>query len=121
MNEGTAMALFFILIIGGIVGLIYYVVHTRHKEKIMLIEKGADAKLFQTEPRKKNYFFAVIVGIIFICLALGILLGAIFSSIAYNSDWISHEDNPLPYFTSIFLMIGVGFLASFYASKKLNG
>ena len=121
MNEGTAIALFFILIVGGIVGLIYYVIHTKHKERVMLIEKGADAKLFQVEPRKKNYFFTVIIGIVFVCLALGFTLGAIFSVMAYDFGWIRHQDNPLPYFTAIFLMIGVGFLASFYASKKLNG
>lgn len=120
MNEATGIIMFFVFVIGGTVGLIYYVIFTRHKEKMVLIEKGADPKLFQTEPRKKNYFYTVIIGIIFICLALGILLGTLFSSVAYNWGWIRHNDNPTPYFVGIFLMIGVGFLASFFASKKLN-
>lgn len=120
MDGGLVAALFFVFSIGGTVGLVYYYFHTRHKERVLLIEKGADAKLFQAEPRKRNYFFAVVIGIVFICLALGIVLGAIFASIAYDYGWVRHDGNPLPYFTSVFLMIGVGFLVSYYAGKKLN-
>lgn len=120
MDGGLVAALFFVFSIGGTVGLVYYHYHTRHKERVLLIEKGADAKLFQTEPRKRNYFFSVVIGILFICLSLGILLGFIFSNMAHDWGWIRHNDNPMPYFVGIFLMIGVGFLLSFFASKKLN-
>lgn len=120
MDGGLVAALFFVFSIGGTVGLVYYYYHTRHKERMMLIEKGADAKLFQTEPKKKNYFYTVVLGIVFMSIAIGILLGFVFSNLAYNWGWIRHGENPLPYFVGIFLMIGVGFIASFFASKKLN-
>lgn len=120
MDGALVAALFFTFSITGTVGLIYYYYHTRHKERMMLIEKGADAKLFKTEPKKKNYFFTIVVGIVFICLGLGIVLGFVFSGAAYSLGWIHHDGNPLPYFTGIFIMIGLGFLASYFASKKLN-
>ena len=121
MSEATGIIMFFIFVIGGTVGLIYYGIFTRHKEKMILIEKGADPKLFQTEPRKKGYFYTVIIGIEFVCLSMGIGLGFVFDNVMYNWGWVSYRgDHPAPYFMSIFLMIGVGFLLSFYASKKLN-
>ncbi|WP_420385046.1 DUF6249 domain-containing protein [Roseivirga sp.] len=120
MDGALVAALFFTFSITGTVGLIYYYYHTRHKERMMLIEKGADAKLFKTEPRKRNYFFTVVMGIVFICLGLGIVLGSVFASVAYDMGWIRHDGNPMPYFTAIFIMIGVGFLVSYFASQKLN-
>ena len=120
MDGSIAAALFFIIGIGGTVGLIYYYYHTRHKERMFLIEKDAEAKLFQEEPKKRNYFFTVILGILFVSLALGILLGFIFSNLAYKWGWIRVDDNPVVYFMGVFLMLGLGFLASFFAERKLN-
>lgn len=120
MDGGLVTALFFVFSIGGTVGLVYYYYHTRHKERMMLIEKGADAKLFQTEPKKKNYFFTIVLGIVFISIGTGIILGFALSSLVHEWGWSRHSGEPLPYFVSIFLTIGAGFIASFFASKKLN-
>lgn len=121
MDGNLVAALFFIFSIGGTVGLIYYYYHTRHKERMMLIEKGADASLFQSKPKnKRNYFFTVVLGILFLSIALGIFAGFIFSNLAEGWGWISNDDNPLPYFIGVLMMIGIGFITSFFASKKLN-
>ena len=117
MDGEVAVALFFISFFGFIFGVVYYFLMTRHKERMSLIENGADAKLFQTEPRKKNYFFSMMVGIVFICLALGIAIGAVLDQYVFTDYY--HDDNPAPYFTSIFFFIGVGFVSSFFLSKKL--
>ena len=120
MDGSIAAALFFIIGLGGTVGLIYYYYHTRHKERMMLIEKDTEAKLFQEEPKKRNYFFTVILGILFISIALGIFLGFIFANLAYEWGWVRKSNNPVAYFIGVFLMIGIGFLCSFFAGKKLN-
>ena len=119
MHQGTAFALFFTSLVAGTVGLIYYTIHTRHKEKLMLIEKGADAKLFQTEPRKKNYFFTILLGTVFICISLGITFGFFLQNSMYEKG-IVNRGNPLPYFVCVFLMIGIGFVSTFFLNKKLN-
>ena len=119
MHEGTAFALFFTSLVAGTVGLIYYTIHTRHKEKIMLIEKGADAKLFQTEPKKRNYFFTILIGTVFICISLGIVLGFLVQDSLYSEGMIN-RGNPMPYFVCVFLMVGIGFVSTFFLNKKLN-
>jgi uncharacterized membrane protein len=64
---------------------IYYVhITTRNKERMALIEKGADASLFNTgkEGTKLNYSwgkFTLKIGMLFMGIALGIMVGAILS------------------------------------------
>ena len=117
MNEGTAIAFFFITLFALFFGLIYYYLLTRHKERMSLIEHGADAKLFQAGPQKKSYFYSMMIGVVFICLALGIGVGALLDEYMFNDFY--HDDNPAPYFVSIFFFIGAGFISSFFLSKKL--
>jgi len=118
MNEGTAFAFFFITLFALFFGLIYYYLLTRHKERMSLIEHGADAKLFQASPQKKSYFYSMMIGVVFICLALGIGVGAILDEYVFIDYY--NDDNPAPYFVSIFFFIGAGFISSFFLSKKLG-
>ncbi|KYG83822.1 hypothetical protein AWN68_03185 [Roseivirga echinicomitans] len=92
----------------------------------MLIEKGADASLFQTEPKKRNLFFTIILGSLLICLSLGIGLGYFMEGLLvrmntanFSPDSYRSDDYPGAYFFSIFLMLGVGFIASFFLHRKL--
>ena len=117
MNEGTAIAFFFITLFALFFGLIYYYLLTRHKERMMLIENGADANLFQTSPRKKSYFYSMMIGVVFVCLAFGIGVGALLDEYVFVDYYNDH--NPAPYFISIFFFIGAGFISSFFLSKKL--
>ncbi len=117
MNEGTAFAFFFITLFALFFGLIYYYLLTRHKERLMLIEHGADAKLFQASPQNRSYFFSMMIGVVFICIALGIGAGALLDEFVFVDYF--NEHNPTPYFISIFFFIGAGFISSFFLSKKL--
>lgn len=117
MDGGAAVSIFFISLFGSVFGTIYYFLMTRHKERMLLIENGADVKLFQAEPRRKSYFYSMMIGVIFICLALGIGVGSLLDQ--YMFDDFYHDENPAPYFISIFFFIGVGFVSSFFLSKKL--
>lgn len=119
MDGGFAAFLFMASLVIAIAGLIFFWLLTRHRERAQLIDKGADASLFQAEPRKKNYFFTMIIGVLFVCLALGMALGFVIANIMHDQGWLNHIDNPGPYFFSIFLMLGIGFVAAFFLNKKL--
>ncbi len=124
MNE--IVGIFFIIAILSIAGLIFFHLLTRHRERGMLIEKGADASLFQSEPKKRNLFFTIILGCLLVCLSLGIGLGYLLENLLVGTSetdvdlrgYVSN-DQPGAYFFTIFLMLGVGFIASFFLHRKL--
>ncbi|WP_323755731.1 DUF6249 domain-containing protein [Roseivirga sp.] len=124
MNE--IVGIFFIIAILSIAGLIFFHLLTRHRERGMLIEKGADASLFQTEPKKRNLFFTIILGSLLICLSLGIGLGYLLENLLIsmidpdpNFNGYRSNNQPGAYFFTIFLMLGVGFITSFFLHRKL--
>ncbi|MFY0593374.1 DUF6249 domain-containing protein [Roseivirga sp.] len=119
MNDGFAAFMFMASMVFSIAGLIFFWLLTRHRERTQLIEKGADASLFQSNPRKKSYFFSMLLGILFICLALGIGLGFIVEDALQDSGAFGRNNSsPGPYFFSIFLMLGIGFIAAFFMNQK---
>ncbi len=103
----------------SLAGLIFFHLLTRHRERTQMIEKGADASLFQAEPRKRNYFFVMLLGILFICLSLGVGFGFLLENVLIDSDWINNGGHPGPYFFSIFMMLGAGFIVGFFFNKKM--
>ena len=105
----------FIALFAGLFGIVYYYLQTRHRERMSLIENGADAKLFQNGPRRKPYFFTMLLGILFICIALGIGVGY-WVDTAFMPDL--RGENPMAYFTAVFLFIGIGFIGAYFFHKK---
>lgn len=120
MDGEFAAFLFMSSMIISFGGLIFFWMLTRHRERTQMIEKGADASLFQSEPRRKNYFFVMLLGVLFISLSLGIGLGFMLDGWLENAGYYSgYGDRPGPYFFGIFFMLGVGFMVSFFLNKKL--
>lgn len=111
--------LFMTSLVFSVAGLAFFFMLTRHRERTQMIEKGADASLFQSEPRKRNYFIAMLIGIVFICLSLGVGFGFALENVLITSGWIKYGGHPGPYFFSIFMMIGVGFILAFFLHKKM--
>ena len=63
----------------------------------------------------------MLLGILFICIALGIGVGFLVEDAMMDSGMIrKNNSNPGPYFFGIFLMLGVGFVTAFLLNKKLN-
>lgn len=118
MDSGAVAFLFFSSLVLSVAGLIFFHLLTKHRERTQLIEKGADASLFQVEPQKKSYFFAMLMGVLFISLSLGVAIGFFLERSLVEDDYIN-RGNPGPYFFSIFFMIGLGFIAAFFLNKKL--
>jgi hypothetical protein len=74
----------FIAFFGTVFGIYYVHITTRNKERMALIEKGADASLFNTgkEGMKLNFSwnkFTLKAGMLFMGIAVGIIVGAVLS------------------------------------------
>jgi hypothetical protein len=75
----------FIALFATVFGIMYVHYTTRNKERMALIEKGADASLFNTgkEVTRLSYNwgkFTLKTGMLFMGVALGIIAGAILSN-----------------------------------------
>ncbi|WP_318309964.1 DUF6249 domain-containing protein [Flagellimonas crocea] len=105
------------IIFGVIFAIAYLYFSTRNKERLALIEKGADASIFV---RGKRDGAAPIGKIILLNLAL-LLMGigtAIFvASILVHSIGVKQE---VAYPGTIFLLAGVGLMVGFNMTKKLD-
>lgn len=90
----------------------YIFITTRNKERMAMIEKGADPKLFQSVRRSSGY--AVFKwGLFMIGLALGILTGALFEHFS--------ELQPEPlYFSMILIFGGLGLVLAYLLQGKLE-
>ena len=90
-------------------GWIYLHYSTRNKERMALIEKGANATLFNTGANHSGIFgkFATLkLGLFFIGIALGVLMGNILAATTRLEEGVA-------YVSMIFLFGGLA-LVSFY-------
>ena len=97
---------FFALIFGS--WYIYFT--TRNKERLALIEKGADPKLFKTKEDSTSSFRTLKLGLFFIGIALGIMGG-------YFLTEGGMQEEPA-YFSMIFLFGGIALAISYLIQKK---
>lgn len=106
-----------IVIFGTIFGIAYLYFSTRNKERLALIEKGADASIF-VKGRQKNAapFWKVLI-LNLSLLLIGIGLGVFFALILENA--LGWSDDAI-YPSMIFLMAGVGLFVGFQQTKKLD-
>ena len=102
-----------LIVFGTLFGIMYVYFTTRNKERLALIEKGADATLFKTGPGK-SVFGVVVLNIAF--LAIGIGIGVLLASFLEMSGM----DDEVAYPAMIFVCGGLGLLAGFFASRKFK-
>lgn len=112
------VALVFISLFVIIFGIFFLHYSTRNKERLALIEKGAEASIFfSAKPQKKS---SVPIWKILILnmsvLLMGIGAGVFIGSILEAYTLIQEE---VGYTGSIFLMAGIGLFVGFTLSKKL--
>ncbi len=100
-----------------IFGIAYLHFSTRNKERMALIEKGAEASIFVKGKREKTApVWKVLVlnlALLLMGIGAGIMIGGILGT-NLNVDW----DIAMP--GSIFLMAGTGLLIGFFLTKKLD-
>lgn len=89
-------------------GIVYIVFSTRHKERMALIEKGADASIFRTVSKPFN---GLKWGMLTVGIGIGILLGHIISPFF---KW----DPQSAYFSMIFLFGGLSLVVYYFIERK---
>lgn len=114
MGTAVLIPLTFFIIVFGIMYLHY---STRNKERLALIEKGADASIFMSgKVQKAAPVWKVLIlnlALLLMGIGAGIMVGGILKY-SLNVD----GDIAMP--GSIFLMAGTGLLIGFFLTKKLD-
>jgi hypothetical protein len=102
--EGIFVPIGFFL---AIFAILYVYWTTRTKERLALIEKGADASIFKTEPSK----YALLKwGIFLIGLSVGVITGFALANVV---------NEVVAFFTMIFFFGGVGLIVAHFLTSKL--
>ena len=101
---------------GVIFGIFYLFISARNKERLALIEKGADASIFYGKDRRVTPMWKVII-INLALLLMGIGLGIFIAALLSQTMGL---DEDIAYPGTIFLMAGIGLFTGFYLTKKLN-
>jgi len=109
----------FISLFAVIFGIFYLHYSTRNKERLALIEKGADASIFFSAKAAQKKLSVPIwkililnIAVLLIGIGTGIFTGAIIEAYTIINDGVAYAG-------SIFLMAGVGLFVGFTLSKKL--
>lgn len=99
----------------AIFGIVYLYLSTRNKERLALIEKGADASIFM----KGRSHTAPIWKVLILNLALllmGIGIGIFIASLLYNNTNMGEDVYP----ATIFLTAGIGLFIGFNMTKNID-
>jgi hypothetical protein len=96
---------------GTIFGIAYIFFMTRHRERISMIEKGFDPKMFQTEKKRSNS--ALKYGLLLFGIGIGICVG-------YALEAFAHWNSEASYFSGILTFGGLGLLAYYLIDLKMS-
>jgi Na+/H+-dicarboxylate symporter len=94
-------------------GIVYIALNARNKERMALIEKGADASIFYSGKKSGSSKWLLKLGVVVIGIAVGVLVGAGFESLGMDED--------IAYPASIFLFAGIALVLAFFVGKRVNG
>ena len=103
------------IIFGTIFGIFYLYLSTRNKERLSLIEKGADASIFGKGQQHTAPIWKVLV-LNLAFLLIGVGLGVFIASLLDNYTSL---DSDVVYPAVIFFMAGLGLYIGFTQTKEL--
>jgi len=117
MNFGGAFVL--VSLITGIFLAWYFYLQARHKERITLMEKGADASNFYAQkPPKRNWSFPWLkLGLVFAGLSLGLALAMVLISLPGLKDQLEDVAPGIGFASTIFFG-GVAMILAHFVSKN---
>ncbi|GLU45634.1 DUF6249 domain-containing protein [Allomuricauda sp. NBRC 101325] len=104
------------ILFGVIFAIAYLYFSTRNKERLALIEKGADASIFTRGKQNAAPFWKVLI-LNLSLLLMGIGIAIFVASIMVNTMGVYEE---VAYPGTIFLLAGVGLMVGFNMTKKLD-
>ncbi|MDP4223195.1 MAG: hypothetical protein Q8868_07785 [Bacteroidota bacterium] len=105
----------FIAFFATVFGIMYVFYTTRNKERLSLIEKGADASLFNTGKDVQGAGWNKLtlkIGLLLVGVGLGIIVGAILESM----NVFPHEE--AGYFSMIFIFGGLSLVLFYLFDRK---
>ncbi len=113
-----AEPIFILLVIfGAIFGVFYLYFTTRNRERLALIEKGVDAKIFSRESKRGTASYSKVFILNIAVLLMGIGVGVL-TAMILESAFNFYEDALYP--GVIFLMAGIALFVGFTLTKKLD-
>jgi len=101
------------IIFGSIFGVFYVYLSARNKERLALIEKGADASIFTLSKKAGSSWKVIVLNLAFLLMGIG--SGVLLASIL--DQYSSLEDDAI-YPALIFLMAGLGLYVGFTQTRK---
>ncbi|MEX0995921.1 MAG: DUF6249 domain-containing protein [Flavobacteriaceae bacterium] len=104
------------LLIAAVFGIFYLFYSTRNKERLALIEKGADASIFVRGKQPTAPIWKILI-LNLALLLMGIGIGIFVASILEYSLGVAEE---VAYPGTIFLMAGIGLFVGFTLTKNLD-
>lgn len=102
-----------ISLFAAIFGMVYLYYSTRNKERLALIEKGADASIFNIGKRRGSSWKVVVLNLAFLLMGIG--LGVFIANIL---DTYTGLNNEAIYPSMIFFMAGLGLYVGYTQTKK---
>jgi len=102
-----------LIIFGAIFGIVYVIVSARHKEKMAMIERGADPELFRSKPLKFSQYNLFKYGLFLIGIAVGLIIGGMMAE-AHLMDEVTG------YFSSILFFGGLALVIAYLLRNKLE-
>jgi len=101
------------IIFGSIFGVFYLFISSRNKERLALIEKGADASIFNIGKRAGSSWKVIIINLAFLLMGIG--LGVFIATLL---DSYTNLESDAVYPALIFLMAGLGLYAGYTQTSK---
>ena len=101
-----------LIIFSAIFGIAYIYLTTRNKERLALIEKGADANLFHSGKKRGLGSIVLNLALLAIGVGVGVLIGAVLQQGGMEGD--------VSYPAGIFIFGGIGLVVSFFVNRKLD-
>jgi hypothetical protein len=96
-----------------IFGMFYLYINSRHKQRMALIEKGADATIFFSDkPKASGKYWTLRLGMFFSGLAIGTLIGYLLT--------LANVVEPVAYLSMIFLFGGLGLILFYIIFKDVK-
>ena len=111
MHESIIPIIFFLVIFG----IFYLFLSTRNKERLALIEKGADAGIFMKGKSNSGVGKIIILNLALLLMGIGV---GVFIALLLSSYTSLNTDAIYP--ATIFTMAGLGLFVGFYMTRKIE-
>ena len=104
------------LLIGAVFGIFYLHYSTRNRERMALIEKGADASIFVKGKMRTAPIWKILI-LNLALLLMGVGVGIFIASLLHYNMGVEES---VAYPGTIFLMAGIGLFVGFNMTKNLD-